>query len=241
MWRCPEQTIRINAARSLHQRFACGSDRRPTQDEWVQTPQTDTGAGLEDGALPISCQPRSDPKMNPISMIDPRTASPDGPLPDRRGCSEWRTLRMRRITSSTLAAMLVSVAASAESPSPTQQVTAAERAFARTMAERDLQAFSGFVSQEAVFFMNGAAPVRGKAQVVQAWSGLFRAASAPFTWEPDRVEVLDSGTLALSTGPVRDLRGKVIARFNSIWRLEADGVWRVVFDKGSPAEDPPPK
>ena len=28
--------------------------------------------------------------------------------------------------------------------------------------------------------------------------------------------------------------GKVIARFNSIWRREAPGVWKVVFDKGSP-------
>jgi hypothetical protein len=45
--------------------------------------------------------------------------------------------------------------------------------------------------------------------------------------------VLDSGTLALSSGPVRSPDGKVFARFNSIWRLEAPGVWRVVFDKGS--------
>jgi hypothetical protein len=28
----------------------------------------------------------------------------------------------------------------------------------------------------------------------------------------------------------------VVGRFNSIWRREAPGVWRVVFDKGSPAE-----
>jgi hypothetical protein len=26
----------------------------------------------------------------------------------------------------------------------------------------------------------------------------------------------------------------VIARFNSIWRLEAPGRWRVIFDNGSP-------
>jgi len=27
--------------------------------------------------------------------------------------------------------------------------------------------------------------------------------------------------------------GEEIGRFNSIWRLEADGQWRVIFDKGS--------
>ncbi|MBF8269348.1 MAG: hypothetical protein HW386_1057, partial [Gammaproteobacteria bacterium] len=35
---------------------------------------------------------------------------------------------------------------------PQEQVFAAERAFANTMAERDLQAFSDFVSEEAIFF-----------------------------------------------------------------------------------------
>jgi ketosteroid isomerase-like protein len=48
--------------------------------------------------------------------------------------------------------------------------------------------------------------------------------------------VLSSGELALSTGLVRNPEGKVVARFNSIWRREAPGTWRVVFDKGSPPE-----
>jgi len=111
------------------------------------------------------------------------------------------------------------------------EVTDAERAFAATMARRDYQAFLGFVSEEALFF--GARRVnRGRAAVGEAWRGLFDGAVAPFSWEPDRVEVLASGTLALSTGPVRAPDGKVTSRFNSIWRLEPDHRWRVVFDKG---------
>ncbi len=50
--------------------------------------------------------------------------------------------------------------------------------------------------------------------------------------------MLGDGTLALSTGPVRDAAGRTIARFNSIWRLEAPGVWRIVFDKGQPPNAP---
>lgn len=46
--------------------------------------------------------------------------------------------------------------------------------------------------------------------------------------------MLGDGTLAHSSGPVRDASGKPIARFNSVWRQEAPGVWRVVLDKGSP-------
>ena len=52
--------------------------------------------------------------------------------------------------------------------------------------------------------------------------------------------MLPDGTLALSTGPVLDPAGKPIGRFNSIWRLEAPGVSRVVFDKRQPADPQPP-
>lgn len=119
--------------------------------------------------------------------------------------------------------------------SPQDQVFAAERAFARSMADRDRAAFAAHVADEAVFF-TAAVPLRGKAEVVAGWSRFFETEAAPFSWEPDRVEVLPSGTLALSTGRVRDAAGGVIGRFNSVWRLEAPGVWRVVFDKGSPPE-----
>lgn len=118
------------------------------------------------------------------------------------------------------------------------QVVAVERAFARTMAERDLDAFAGFLSEEAIFFA-GTQPLRGKAAVIEAWSRYYDGPEPPFSWEPDQVEVLDSGKLALSTGPVRDPGGKVIARFQSIWRLEAPGVWRIVFDKGGPPSPGP--
>lgn len=126
-------------------------------------------------------------------------------------------------------------AAMSATDSPQQQVFAAERAFAKSMADRDVSAFASHVSDEAIFF-NGAGVLHGKQEVLAAWSRFFEGKTAPFSWEPDRVEVLRSGTLALSTGLVRDSNGKVVGRFNSIWRREAPGVWRVVFDKGSPAE-----
>jgi ketosteroid isomerase-like protein len=119
--------------------------------------------------------------------------------------------------------------------SPQQQVFAAERAFAKSMADRDVSAFASYVSDEAIFF-NRSGVLHGKKEVLAAWSPFFKGKTAPFSWEPDRVEVLQSGTLALSTGLVRDPKGIIVGRFNSTWRREAPGVWRVVFDKGSPAE-----
>lgn len=113
-----------------------------------------------------------------------------------------------------------------------QQVADTERAFAATMKARDHAAFTSFLSGEAVFFM-GAVPLHGKAAVADAWKKFFDKPAAPFSWEPDEVEVLASGTLAMSTGPVYDPGGKLISRFSSIWRLEAPGQWRIVFDRGS--------
>jgi ketosteroid isomerase-like protein len=113
-----------------------------------------------------------------------------------------------------------------------RQVAAAERAFARTMADRDHAAFATFVSDEAIFF-TGPTPLVGKAAVAAGWKRLYDKPQAPFSWEPKEVVVLASGDLALSSGPVRDPSGKVVATFTSVWRQEAPGVWRVIFDKGN--------
>jgi ketosteroid isomerase-like protein len=113
-----------------------------------------------------------------------------------------------------------------------REVESTERAFAKTMAERNFAAFSTFLADEAIFF-NAAQPLRGKAQIAAAWKKFFDAPAAPFSWEPTQIEALDSATLAWSTGPVRDPSGRCIATFNSIWRREAPGIWRIVFDKGS--------
>ncbi|NQD35951.1 nuclear transport factor 2 family protein [Permianibacter sp. IMCC34836] len=113
------------------------------------------------------------------------------------------------------------------------EVAETERAFARTMAERNHAAFTGFLADDTIF-ISGASHLRGKQAVADAWKPLYEAPTAPFSWEPEFVEIQNSGQLALSSGPVRDGSGKVIAQFSSIWRHEAPGVWRIIFDRGNP-------
>ncbi|MES2102882.1 MAG: nuclear transport factor 2 family protein [Pseudomonadota bacterium] len=113
-----------------------------------------------------------------------------------------------------------------------KQVADTERAFAKTMASRDHAAFSGFLSEETVFF-SGPTPLHGKQKVAEWWKRFYEKTEAPFSWEPEQVEVLDSGTLAISSGPVKDPQGKIVATFTSIWRLEAPNTWRIIFDKGN--------
>ena len=121
---------------------------------------------------------------------------------------------------------------SEQSGNAASEVEAREIAFAKTMADRDFDTFLTFISPEAVFF-NGNEPLRGHEAISQAWGPFFEEEAAPFSWHPDVVEVLESGHLALSSGPVRTPSGEIAGRFNSIWRKDKDGQWRVIFDKGS--------
>jgi ketosteroid isomerase-like protein len=112
-----------------------------------------------------------------------------------------------------------------------RQVFVAESSFAASMAQRDLEAFAAFISPEAIFF-GDTTVMRGKRAVLDGWRGFFVKPKPPFSWKPDVIEVLPSGNLAISSGPVFDPAGKRIGSFSSIWRREPDGSWQVIFDKG---------
>lgn len=119
-----------------------------------------------------------------------------------------------------------------------QQVVDTETAFAKTMADRSFSSFQTFLSEETIFF-GSKGPIRGKQAVADKWKQFFVEENAPFSWKPETVEVLDSGNLALSSGPVFDPSGKQFGTFTSIWRLEAPNTWRIVFDKGCEVCDCP--
>lgn len=144
-------------------------------------------------------------------------------------------MRRRWLVFAALMLAVATAAAQSSLDSRREEVFAAERAFARTMAERDFAAFGRHVAADCVFF-SGNMPLRGREAVLAAWKRFFDGPQAPFSWEPDQVEVLASGNLALSTGLVKDPEGVVSARFNTIWQRQPDGRWLVIFDKGGPAE-----
>jgi ketosteroid isomerase-like protein len=129
------------------------------------------------------------------------------------------------------AALAATVAAQTPTADLKRQVFAAESSFAASMAERNLAAFASHVSPEAIFF-GDTTVMRGKEEVLARWRGFFTDANAPFSWKPEVIEVLSSGRLALSSGPVFDPKGKKVGSFNSIWRREQDGRWKIIFDKG---------
>jgi ketosteroid isomerase-like protein len=117
-----------------------------------------------------------------------------------------------------------------------EQVRQAEISFAKTMADRDAAAFATLLSKEAIF-VSGGRVTHGAVEVAARWKQYFDGPQAPFSWAPEQVQVLESGSLALTSGPVRDPSGKRIGTFNSVWRREGKGRWRIVFDNGCPVCD----
>jgi ketosteroid isomerase-like protein len=138
-----------------------------------------------------------------------------------------------------IAALATAAAALAHAADETQaarwreQVRAAECSFASSMARRELKAFERHLAEPALFF-NGREPLQGRAAVVAGWKGFFDGAEAPFAWEPDQIVVVADGSLAYSSGPVRNTKGEPISRFFSVWRQESPGRWRIVIDRGGP-------
>ncbi len=126
----------------------------------------------------------------------------------------------------------------------TDDVRCREIRFSDAAEARDAERFATFIDADARFV--GTTVRRGIEAIVGDWAAFFEFGGPSITWRPQFVEVLEDGRLALTRGPYRvrsvSEDGSIVERwgtFNSVWRLAADGQWRVVFDAGTPAGDPP--
>lgn len=120
----------------------------------------------------------------------------------------------------------------------TEEVRAVELAFAASVAGDDREAFASFLDVDAVF-VSGARATVGREAILEAWKGYFGPDRAELTWSPELVELSGDGTLGLTRGPWtyrgKSAEGEVVEQsgiFNSVWRRQADGSWKVVFDAG---------
>jgi len=114
-----------------------------------------------------------------------------------------------------------------------------EIGFSRSVENQDMDAFKSFVDADARFVSNR--PRRGVEEIAEGWSTFMTEDGPRIKWRPEFVEVLESGDLAFSVGVYEyigkndeGVETKSYGSFHSTWRLNDDGVWRVVFDAGDP-------
>jgi ketosteroid isomerase-like protein len=119
-----------------------------------------------------------------------------------------------------------------------------EISFSKSIESRDMEAFRSFLDDDARFVGNRIR--RGPDEITEAWRTYEPEDGPLLKWRPQIIEVLADGKLALSRGPYRYTQkndaGESVdfwGTFNSVWRLQEDGSWKVVFDAGSPAAEAP--
>lgn len=113
---------------------------------------------------------------------------------------------------------------------PAAQIEAAERAFAADGLALGIKgSFLKHMADDAIVF--DPAPVNAKA-LYGAQSG---EGQPKLEWWPAYVVAARSGDLGLSIGPSA-FNGKRAGWYASIWRKDADGTWRWIYDGGGPAD-----
>ena len=125
-----------------------------------------------------------------------------------------------------------------------EDVRCREIGFSKSVETHDAALFASFVDSDARFVSD--VVTHGPEAIAEAWSVFFTKDGPTIKWRPQFVEVLETGTLALTRGPYRmvttDDQGNTAEHwgtFNSVWRLLPNGEWKVVFDAGSPASEAP--
>ena len=120
-------------------------------------------------------------------------------------------------------------------------VRCVEIAFSQSVENRDKAAFTALLDADTRFISQEV--LHGPEAVAAAWSGFFAADGPLLVWRPFVVEVAASGDLALSRGPYRlrskNPQGEPVESwgiYNSVWRKNADGQWKILFDAGNPGE-----
>ena len=115
----------------------------------------------------------------------------------------------------------------------------ADADFNQAVADRNLTRFLSFIAEGATF--NGGTPdeIRGHDAIAKDWAPFFEPMGPRLTWAPTKAEVLGAGDLGYSVG-TSEFRstadGKTTVRrgnYLTVWRKQADGAWRVVYDSGS--------
>ncbi len=122
-----------------------------------------------------------------------------------------------------------------------QAVRCVEIAFSQTVENQDAAAFAAMLDPDTRFISGTV--LHGPEEVSAAWAGFFAENGPQLKWRPYVVEVAASGDLALSRGPYR-MRGQTEQGepleswgiYNSVWRRNAAGEWKILFDAGNPGE-----
>ena len=111
----------------------------------------------------------------------------------------------------------------------------ADRRFSELSVEKGAyKAFDRFMAEDAVLYRDLAHPIRGRAAIRESMTG-----GGTLRWEPFFADISESADLGYTLGEyaytVADslgVPGTSTGYYVSIWKRQADGSWKYVFDTG---------
>jgi ketosteroid isomerase-like protein len=128
------------------------------------------------------------------------------------------------------------------SPPSSETLMQADRDFAADVARGGSEAWASWFAADGSIIQPGVGELRGRESLRDFMSALDDP-DVTLSWEPDRADIAASGDLGWTTGHYlsesRDadgVRSRATGLYVSIWRLQADGSWKVVMDLGNPLD-----
>jgi uncharacterized protein (TIGR02246 family) len=116
-------------------------------------------------------------------------------------------------------------------------IRAASADWSKASQARDLDKATSYYADDAIFFVNNGAMVKGKDAIKMAWKSELATPGPGLTFDTTYVEVARSGDIAyeygtydekteVAKGKVKDEKGKYVV----VWKKQADGSWKAVAD-----------
>lgn len=139
-----------------------------------------------------------------------------------------------RILAFIAAAILTASCSGAAAPPDAAPVIAAERAFAAEAAQTGwVEAFEAYSTDEAILL--GAGPENAHASL----AGIDPAnrGDTSLAWGPDFAGISRGGDIGFTTGPYNG-GGSAFGQYFTVWRLQADGSWKWIYDGGTNQSTP---
>ena len=116
-------------------------------------------------------------------------------------------------------------------------IRAASAEWSKAAQAKDLDKATSYYADDAVFFVENGAMVKGKDAIKMAWKPELATPGPGMTFDTTYVEVARSGDLAyeygtydektqVKKGKVKDEKGKYVV----VWKKQPDGSWKAVAD-----------
>jgi ketosteroid isomerase-like protein len=163
-----------------------------------------------------------------------------------------RADRVKRFFLAAVAVLVLSASAGrppVAKPADIAGLLEADQAFDRATATKGLEGFASFIADDVSTLRPDKPVITGKSAMVDLWTPLLHNPALSIRWKPLSASASTGGDLGYTVGSYEitqtDDKGKTVAatgKYVTIWRKQADGSWKVVFDSGvadtAPTGDP---